>query len=1097
MHRAIALPLSLLLVVAAAAGARADDASEFPVKVHEKVLPNGFQILVIPREGVPNASCALTYDVGSVNERVGQTGMAHYLEHMMFKGTEKMGVKDLALDAKYRVALDAALEETVRLEDGPSTPEVVARLEALKAERAHLIEEQKQNLEINHLFTIYGEGGSTFTNAMTGHDGTTYIAALPPEHIELFFWVEADRLQHCVFRQFHAEKDVVREERRMYENRPGALFDEAVQRAIFGSHPYAHPILGYHQDLRAMTREELRAFFSTYYAVDNAVLMVAGDVDPERVFALAERYFGSIPPSSGHRPRVPILAVPRSGEIRMQGRGAGQTAVDLYYRVPAAGTEEALALELLAMHLGDEEGPLFQDLVEKQKIAVSLAADYDARKYGGVIHVNATLAPNARHADAEARITRAIEALQSTPLSEEAMASLRRRFRADTLGAVRSDMRLGFLILRREMTGSWRDIERDLQRVKTLPAAAIQEAAATYLVPANAVITHYTRDESAPELAEAPAPLPAHLGEPRAAGAAVAEAARPSLPASWKDLTYEKRTFELPSGRAARKMLSNGMRAFLVPNVGDPSVRVSARILGGSAGDPAGKEGLSAIAARLLAEAGIPGMPREALKEHLETLVASVSASSDVDDHRLTISVFPADLDEGLRILGLLLRSPDLDATAFARIQGEELSRIDAQDTRMRGVTSRLYRELLWGDVPETRRPTRESIEAITLEDVRARLESVTGPERTILAVSGDFDVDAMAAKLDGTLGAWKAEGVAAYEAPNARAVAASAETGLHVRPMTASQGSVRIGQPTVPATHEDAPALRVLAAILARRTFNTIRSVHGLAYQASTQFAPSWRHDSPFTVLFQTKNESVPFAIGLAVEELKTIREEGPTAEEVAEAKQGLESAFRRTFGRGFDAAETFAELEANGIPLEHYHALREAYASVDAAAVQAAAKRHIDPNRLLILCVGDLEAMKGGDGQHPPTLADFGEVTVHAAPAARDEGTPEAVIRQILTAFGGGDMEGVKAHATEAMRKRLEETPGMADRLGMFQRMLGTATVSDPLVALDGATAQGRVTIEATLGEQSMVLEMRMDLVKEGDAWKCDTFSVGPRDS
>ncbi len=1095
MRRMLVFFLPTLIGLSATAPLWAEEPGEFPVTVHERVLGNGFKILVLPRKGVPNASCALTYNVGSVNERVGQTGMAHYLEHMMFKGTEKMGVKDLALDATYRRALDGVLAETVRLQDGPSSPATQARLEALKQERARLIDEQKQNLEINHLFTIYGEGGSTFTNAMTGHDGTTYIAALPPQNVELFFWVEADRLQNCVFRQFHAEKDVVREERRMYENRPGALFDEAVQRAIFGSHPYAHPILGYHEDLRAMTRDELRSFFATNYAPDNAVLMVAGDVDEDRIFALAETYFGSIPPSTTQRPRVPILSVPRSGEIRMQGRGKGRTAVDLYFRVPAAGTEQALGLRLLAMHLGDEEGALVKDLVEKDRAAVSVATDYDARKYGGVLHVNATLAPGAARDTVEKRIWRAIDDLRRTPLTDDAMATLRRRYRARTLGSVRSDMRLGFMILRREMTGSWRDIERDLQRVKTLPAADVQAIAQAYLVPENVVVTHYTNDDAAEELPPAPSPLPGHLAEATGVVPTTAPPPGEALPASWKDLRYEERRFELPSGPAARRTLGNGMRAFIVPNEGDPSVRVSARVLGGSAEDPIGKEGLSEITASMLADAGIPELPPEALKEHLEDLVASLDTASGVDTHSLTISVFPADLDEGLRILGQLLSEPTLDPTAFARIQKAMLARIDAQDSRMRGVTSRLYRKLLWGDVPETRRPTRASVEAITLEDVQSRLAASTGPERMILAIAGDFGVDAMVARLDATLGAWKPEGVEAPAARPSRVPATAAARGLHVRPMATSQGSVRIGLPTVPATHEDAPALRVLSAVLARRTFNTIRSVHGLAYQASARFAPSWRNDSPFTVVFQTKNESVPFAIALALEELEKIRRDGPTDQEVEEAKQTLEAGFRRTFGRGFDSAETFATLEVHGVDLDHYEKLRETYAAIDTETVQAAAARHIDPARLLMLCVGDVEAMKAGDGQNPPTLADFGEITVHDAPAASDVGTPQAAVRQILTAFGDGDMETVKAHATAAMRKRLDETPDMATRLGMFQRMLTTATVSDPEVTVEGATAESLVTIEATLGEQSMVLEMRMDLVKEGDAWKCDTFSVGPR--
>ena len=166
MRRMLVFFLPTLLGFSTASPLGAEEVGEFPVKVHERVLENGFKILVIPRKGVPNASCALTYNVGSVNERVGQTGMAHYLEHMMFKGTKKTGVKDLAVDQKLRDALDAVIAETIRLEDGARTPEAEARIQALTEERLRLIDEQKQNLEINHLFRIYGEAGSTFTRLL-------------------------------------------------------------------------------------------------------------------------------------------------------------------------------------------------------------------------------------------------------------------------------------------------------------------------------------------------------------------------------------------------------------------------------------------------------------------------------------------------------------------------------------------------------------------------------------------------------------------------------------------------------------------------------------------------------------------------------------------------------------------------------------------------------------------------------------------------------------------------------------------------------------------------------------------------------------------
>jgi predicted Zn-dependent peptidase len=297
------------------------------------------------------------------------------------------------------------------------------------------------------------------------------------------------------------------------------------------------------------------------------------------------------------------------------------------------------------------------------------------------------------------------------------------------------------------MAGSWRDIDRDLVRAKTLPAEAIHEAAKAYLVPENAVVTYYQQDLEASEPTPAPAPLPAHLGTPSTSPTTGPTAMGVELPSSWKDLEYEKRDFEIPSGADARRELSNGIRAFVVPTLGDPIVRVSALVLGGSAEDPKGKEGLTEITASLLGESGIEGLTSEALKEHLENMVASISTASDVDTHSVTLSVFPADLDEGLRILRLLLGAPDLDVTAFTRIKDAMLSRIDAEDTRLRGVTTRLYRKLLWGDVPETRRATRESVEAITLEDVRARIAAVTGPARTMLAVSGDVKVAEVTAR--------------------------------------------------------------------------------------------------------------------------------------------------------------------------------------------------------------------------------------------------------------------------------------------------------------------------------------------------------------
>ncbi|MEN8152017.1 MAG: insulinase family protein, partial [Planctomycetota bacterium] len=489
----------------------------------------------------------------------------------------------------------------------------------------------------------------------------------------------------------------------------------------------------------------------------------------------------------------------------------------------------------------------------------------------------------------------------------------------------------------------------------------------------NRLVAHYEKGEreepATPARPTAPAPAPA---EPVAKKSS-------AVPDSYEDLTYEKRPFDLPSGEAARRELPNGMRAFVLRNEGDPVVRISARVLGGHLVDPVEKLGLAGLTAGVLDEAGIPGMDAKALRDHLQGMVADVSVAGDIDGHTVTVTVFPADLDEGLRILRAMLEAPQLEAEAFERIRKARISRLEASESRLGAVTGRLFGKLTWGDVPETRRATKDSLEAITLDDLRARLVSVTGPKRIVIAASGDLDADDLAAKLEAAFAGWKPEGVADLVPRSGKNDPVDLASGLHLRNMAVSQGSVRIGGITVPRTHEDAPALQLLSTVLSRRIFNQVRSVHGLSYQAAARFTPDWRNDSRFAVVFQTKCPSVPFAVHLAKEEIAKVIAGGPTGEELARAKLGVDAGFRRSFGTGFAAAETFAGLEARGVDLDYYAKLRAAYAAVTAEAVKAVAAKYLDPARLFILCVGDLESMKAGDGTHENRLPDFGEPTIH----------------------------------------------------------------------------------------------------------------------
>ncbi|HVY62445.1 MAG TPA: pitrilysin family protein, partial [Planctomycetota bacterium] len=305
-----------LLLLGAALVARADDAKPAPafsLGVHEAHLENGLEVLTVERPGAPRATCWLFMKTGSVNEHTGITGISHLFEHLMFKGTHTIGVKDYARDQKLQLELDAAWQELRAADAGTDDAkkvELVKRFKALqKAERENDVQDE--------LWDLYLSNGGTGLNAFTTEDMTVYIVTLPSNKVELFMWLESDRLAHAVFREFYAERDVVKEERRLDENRPEGPFEEQLYATFFMAMPYHWPVLGWMSDLDAITPADCRAYFDIFYAPNNAALVVVGDVKHEEVEKLAERYFGRIPRGKVPPPAIRTVEPRPCGERRV------------------------------------------------------------------------------------------------------------------------------------------------------------------------------------------------------------------------------------------------------------------------------------------------------------------------------------------------------------------------------------------------------------------------------------------------------------------------------------------------------------------------------------------------------------------------------------------------------------------------------------------------------------------------------------------------------------------------------------------------------------------------------------------------------------
>ncbi len=252
MRRGIFLAAALVTVGVPALPARA------ALEVEEHVLPNGMRLLLVPRPDEPSVSAGWVAHVGSANERPGITGISHLFEHMMFKGTKAIGTKDVARDAKLideqeRVrglmrAQDAVLRAALRrgeIDDITKPENKTARYRELDREFDALVKEQRDLLVKNEFDRIYTTAGASGMNASTNTDVTQYFVTVPKNRLELWFWMESDRLSAPVFREFYSERDVVFEERRMRtESTPTGSLDEAFEEMFWDGHPYSWPVVG-------------------------------------------------------------------------------------------------------------------------------------------------------------------------------------------------------------------------------------------------------------------------------------------------------------------------------------------------------------------------------------------------------------------------------------------------------------------------------------------------------------------------------------------------------------------------------------------------------------------------------------------------------------------------------------------------------------------------------------------------------------------------------------------------------------------------------------------------------------------------------------
>ena len=430
MHRAIsrALVAALLAVVSVSA-------ADGPViKFTDIKLKNGLRVIVSEDHTAPTVSVAVTYNVGSADEKARRTGFAHLFEHMMFKGSENVGPGE-------------------------------------------------------HFTQVFNNGGNM--NGTTSEDRTLYFETMPANQLELALFLESDRMRSLDITKANLDnqRNAVQEERRLgVDNQPYGQTYERIGEQAYDNPAYKHSVIGSMDDLSAASVDDVATFFKTYYAPNNAVLSIVGDVDTKKTAALIEKYFGPI--SQQPQPKRPDLTEPPHTKERrstVDDPLARLARVDVAWVAPAAGTADFDALDVASWVLSSgRSSRLNQTVVREKQLAINANAANPDKRGPGLFQVSATVAPNKSPADAEAAVLEEIEKVKNGPIADWEIEKAHNNAVRQHAGALTSTLtraiQLGEYALFYDNPGL---INTRAERYQKITAADVQRVTKKYLTVEN------------------------------------------------------------------------------------------------------------------------------------------------------------------------------------------------------------------------------------------------------------------------------------------------------------------------------------------------------------------------------------------------------------------------------------------------------------------------------------------------------------------------------------------------------------------------------------------------------------------------------------
>lgn len=905
----------LLLLGHGSLARQAPPAQSLAIRLYDDVrthrLDNGLRIYLKVVPNSPVVTTMVAYRVGSCDEDKNFTGLSHYLEHLMFKGTEKL------------------------------MPGQIDRL-TLK------------------------NGGAN--NAYTSEDMTVYYFDFAADRWEVALDIEADRMRNIRIdaqHEFQQEKGAVIEELARNEDQPWDLELKAIMPRLFGERsPYGHPVIGERDHVRAATAEVIKAYYDRWYHPNNAALVVVGGFDPDAALAKIKQRFDAIP--AGKLPERPQpLPADRAAPVRHEFPSKFEVArLVMGFNTIATDHPDYPALEVLqAVLSGGKTSRLYQRMVEGDAVASLASAGNYAGRHPGWFAFMVELLQDKDPNQAEKILLEEVEKLRRAPVGDAELRRVKRQLTAATVFGRESVHELADSIARAVVVNDLDWLKELLPRIQAVSAADVQRVANTYLDPQRRVAVWSMPKKPTPANGD---------GNARIGGGAPARDdvphTLPLLPRREAYRTPPERAFprlgslreEFSLKATQRIVLPNGLTLLILPHRQVPVVYAEALVKHVGLAEPANRNGLANLMGAMLDE-GTTTRTSQQIAEQIESVGGELGMSRSGG----SVKVLADDYKLGLELLIDCLTRPNFPAEPFERMRERILSEIADAERQPAHRAAEAFRGLVYGsDHPLGRSSlgNAEVVQKLTPADCLEFHRRVFSPKRTILVVVGDLQTDDVVKEITRLTADWKDDGSPPPEKPAPQS--APGGTAKYIPMPEAAQAQFFMGHLGVPRQHPDFYKLLVMEHVLGTgpgftdRLSARLRDREGLAYTVSATITPdAGEMAGTFSCYIGTDPRNLERARKGFLEEIDKLRKEPPSPFEVTDVQQYLIGRLAFAFTTNQRIAGRLLQIERYGLGMDFVADYRKAVAAVTPADVQAMAAKHIVPERLVIAVAGAID--------------------------------------------------------------------------------------------------------------------------------------------